>query len=294
MEIITAFNEKNNMDVLKSSMGDMDISVMTAEEAGISFTPGKAGSDAEDNSDINAEVLWNKTQDSGRMCFVLTDAVSDLSEGTCALTLMAADGSRQHFTESGQDAANNAITRLVQYLKENPNAGAMAVQKQKALLKKESARKAYGGKTKITDILPVWTAVFAFAGIIFLLVGINGYAGYRFYMAQDSHFEVTESYAVLEDITKRGTEVVDMRDHEYKVKYWYELDGEKISRIEIEKEPFSCRTYYFYRDESGKPIQVQAVKPLGAILFCALGIIGLIFGVLDFTKWNKRRIKARG
>ncbi|MCR5280048.1 MAG: hypothetical protein K6E19_11460 [Lachnospiraceae bacterium] len=71
------------------------------------------------------------------------------------------------------------------------------------------------------------------------------------YMAKPNRFSVEEKIS-YEDLTEKGTTIVeDKNEHVYRVKHWYEVDGEKYEYEDEQKGKPIGKTYYFWRDENG-------------------------------------------
>lgn len=116
---------------------------------------------------------------------------------------------------------------------------------------------------------------------------------YSEYLTKPGRFSVEESIS-YEDLTEKGTTVVkDKREHEYRVKHWYEVDGQKFEYEDRQKGNPAGSTHYFWRDEDGVAHEVNVGSPFLLLLPGVLCVLAILFGVLDIRQFREKHGTAR-
>ena len=126
-------------------------------------------------------------------------------------------------------------------------------------------------------------------GALSLIWFISEGKDYFEYMTKPNRFSVEENIS-YEDLTEKGTMVVeDKNEHEYLVKHWYEVDGEKYEYEDEQKGNPHGITHYFWRDENGVAHKAKGGTPLLLLWPGLICVGGFFYGVLDIKQFNKKK-----
>ena len=124
---------------------------------------------------------------------------------------------------------------------------------------------------------PVFGIGCMIVGILSFLWLIAWSKDYFVYMTKPDRFTVEESIS-YEDLTEKGTTVVeDKNEHEYLVKHWYEVDGEKFEYEDRQKGNPVGGTHYFWRDENGVVHEENAGSLIVLLMPGLLCVLAIFF-----------------
>ena len=231
------------------------------------------------------------TQNAGKLCYALSEASKEFSKGeSCDMTLMLPDGTKQHFVASGENADEEAIKNLTDYLKANLEAGQQAAEKQKKLYASEEWRH----NRSPEDKFPFLGILGIVVALVTIIVAGRGWKAYLDYNTKSDTFSVEDevTYVMTAD-TQRTVLPNDYKKYsgeKYIVYYEYTVDGETYERKEKDASyPFNTKTHYFYRDSGGNAREVVFMSPLGLIFSIAIVLVCIYACIYDFTEYSKAK-----
>lgn len=130
---------------------------------------------------------------------------------------------------------------------------------------------------------------------VFCFGTVKGYIAEQRYKAMPDKFAVEEEIVSAEDITAKGSTIVeDKTDHYWRVTRKYVVDGQEYLSEKNEKKPFDKIVHYYYRDKSGKAVEFTNSRNASSGYLAFVGILVLICGIWDTAEFfMAKRKKAR-
>ena len=130
---------------------------------------------------------------------------------------------------------------------------------------------------------------------VFCFGTVKSFIAEQRYKARPDRFTVQEEIVSSEDITAKGSTIVeDKADHYWRVTRKYEVDGQEYLSERNEKKPFDKIVHYYYRDENGNAIEFTNSRNAGSVYLAFVGVLVLICGIWDTVEFfGGKRKKER-